>query len=161
MSIDLLVFLEYSPLVGNVFFFFLWIRRPPRSPLFPSTPLFRSVRATEVGPPHPGCRGTCRRAEIRTGFDTLGEWSRRSRQSLRSKRRRLRSRRYRRRRRLPLSSGLRRPRRSVGVRCVSSSWSGSALSRCCVWAGSRRHSSCTTRQQSPTSVRLLLSPAST
>src|SRR2546430_12929455 len=31
-------------------FFFLMIRRPPRSPLFPSTPLFRS--RVEVGPAH-------------------------------------------------------------------------------------------------------------
>src|SRR2546427_9132600 len=29
------------------FFFFLMIERPPRSPLFPSTTLFRSVRAAE------------------------------------------------------------------------------------------------------------------
>src|SRR4051795_10634275 len=28
-----------------IFFFFLMIRRPPRSPLFPYTPLFRSTRA--------------------------------------------------------------------------------------------------------------------
>src|SRR5437763_17193521 len=29
--------------VGVVLFFYLWLRRPPRSPLFPYTTLFRSV----------------------------------------------------------------------------------------------------------------------
>src|SRR3712207_8251509 len=33
-----------SILVGHVFFFFLMIRRPPRSTLFPYTTLFRSSR---------------------------------------------------------------------------------------------------------------------
>src|SRR5256885_14560527 len=44
------------------FFFFLRIRRPPRSPLFPSTPLFRS-HAGEVDPPPPPPlrRHLCRR----------------------------------------------------------------------------------------------------
>src|SRR3990172_387262 len=32
------------------FLFFLMIRRPPRSPLFPYTPLFRSVSHRSVGP---------------------------------------------------------------------------------------------------------------
>src|SRR5437899_5320374 len=36
--------------VWLVFFFFLMIRRPPRSTLFPYTTLFRS-RSTRVGPP--------------------------------------------------------------------------------------------------------------
>src|SRR5438874_11311950 len=31
-------------------FFFLWIRRPPRSTLFPYTTLFRSSRSRRVGP---------------------------------------------------------------------------------------------------------------
>src|SRR5260370_28847702 len=34
-----------SPRVESVFFFFLMIRRPPRSTLFPYTTLFRSIRA--------------------------------------------------------------------------------------------------------------------
>src|SRR5256885_5609095 len=34
----------------SFFFFFLMIRRPPRSTLFPYTPLFRSGRRAEVGP---------------------------------------------------------------------------------------------------------------
>src|SRR5262249_60469490 len=33
----------------SVFFFFLMIRRPPRSTLFPYTTLFRSVLVAEVG----------------------------------------------------------------------------------------------------------------
>src|SRR2546430_7718248 len=37
------VLLLYTPLVGSVsYFLFLLIRRPPRSPLFPYTTLFRS-----------------------------------------------------------------------------------------------------------------------
>src|SRR3712207_9452740 len=43
-------------------FFFLMIRRPPRSTLFPYTTLFRSVLlhhhpAAVVVPPQPGCQG--------------------------------------------------------------------------------------------------------
>src|SRR6266513_3541005 len=34
-------------------FFFLMIRRPPRSTLFPYTPLFRSRPAPTLAPPHP------------------------------------------------------------------------------------------------------------
>src|SRR2546427_8767088 len=33
----------FSPSIPNVFFFFLMIRRPPRSTLFPYTTLFRSI----------------------------------------------------------------------------------------------------------------------
>src|SRR2546427_10140705 len=42
------------------FFFFLMIRRPPRSTLFPYTTLFRSLRLSAegmAGPPHPGKKG--------------------------------------------------------------------------------------------------------
>src|SRR2546426_5859764 len=42
-----------------VFFFFLMIRRPPRSTLFPYTTLFRSVgdrRDRERGPEHPAAQ---------------------------------------------------------------------------------------------------------
>src|SRR5437660_7536886 len=35
---------DYSPSSPSYFFFFLMIRRPPRSTLFPYTTLFRSVR---------------------------------------------------------------------------------------------------------------------
>src|SRR5260370_33994468 len=38
------------PLRGFKDFFFLMIRRPPRSTLFPYTTLFRSVRGPEFGP---------------------------------------------------------------------------------------------------------------
>src|SRR5947208_12680261 len=38
------------------FFFFLMIRRPPRSTLFPYTTLFRSPRALNAALPH--CNGT-------------------------------------------------------------------------------------------------------
>src|SRR6266566_8267365 len=42
--------------VGFVYFFFLMIRRPPRSTLFPYTTLFRSRpgSAAELPPPPPG-----------------------------------------------------------------------------------------------------------
>src|SRR5258708_29682275 len=39
--------LMYAPI-----FFFLMIRRPPRSTLFPYTTLFRSSEKQPVGPPH-------------------------------------------------------------------------------------------------------------
>src|SRR2546422_7928816 len=43
---------QYSPLFG--IFFFLMIRRPPRSTLFPYTTLFRSlVVLRDAGPEHP------------------------------------------------------------------------------------------------------------
>src|SRR6266700_5599348 len=41
----------------SLFFFFLMIRRPPRSTLFPYTTLFRSVD-TSRAPGAPGCRCT-------------------------------------------------------------------------------------------------------
>src|SRR6185436_20884076 len=41
------------------FFFFLMIRRPPRSTLFPYTTLFRSLRGP-CPPRPPGCRGCAR-----------------------------------------------------------------------------------------------------
>src|SRR2546430_13719289 len=43
-----------------IFFFFLMIRRPPRSTLFPYTPLFRS-EFDEPEPPYLLVRGTLRR----------------------------------------------------------------------------------------------------
>src|SRR4051794_41743837 len=56
-TISFTVFPEIVPSIGNSFFFFLIILRPPRSTLFPYTTLFRSGRLfilggglTEVGP---------------------------------------------------------------------------------------------------------------
>src|SRR5256885_12297786 len=40
------IFFIHHSIVAFFFFFFLMIRPPPRSPLFPYTPLFRSVQAT-------------------------------------------------------------------------------------------------------------------
>src|SRR5476651_2859176 len=45
------------------FFFFLMIRRPPRSTLFPYTTLFRSRRRP---PRSAGCSGRCRRTPLRS-----------------------------------------------------------------------------------------------
>src|SRR6266566_6524474 len=51
-----------------VFFFFLMIRRPPRSTLFPYTTLFRSSPARARRAPSPCCRATrtWRRSEEHT-----------------------------------------------------------------------------------------------
>src|SRR2546422_9792750 len=46
-------------LLHNMFFFFLMIRRPPRSTLFPYTTLFRSLLVRGVQPGRPGA-GTAR-----------------------------------------------------------------------------------------------------
>src|SRR5256886_2186810 len=54
------------PLICFLFFFFLMIRRPPRSTLFPYTTLFRSQRARSgrgAGTVHRGDRSGARRAE--------------------------------------------------------------------------------------------------
>src|SRR6266849_4163456 len=58
-----------SPVLFSVFFFFLMIRRPPRSTLFPYTTLFRSLaKRYQPGPvaarPHPA--GACPRSEEHT-----------------------------------------------------------------------------------------------
>src|SRR2546430_15179238 len=39
---------DTHPLIRFFFFFFLMIRQPPRSPLFPYTPLFRSLLWTTI-----------------------------------------------------------------------------------------------------------------
>src|SRR5690349_22641404 len=52
-------------------FFFLMVRRPPRSTLFPYTTLFRSRR-----PPYPGRRGAAVRHTARSG--SLGRRDRKS-----------------------------------------------------------------------------------
>src|SRR2546430_5668246 len=42
----------WSPPYATLFFFFLMIRRPPRSTLFPYTTLFRSRKRPLLGPDH-------------------------------------------------------------------------------------------------------------
>src|SRR5256885_8624722 len=51
-------------LFGNVFFFFLMIRRPPRSTLFPYTTLFRSRGRSRLVP-------RADRAHVHESLDTL------------------------------------------------------------------------------------------
>src|SRR5215208_7473578 len=60
---------DHSPTVlFTLFFFFLMIRRPPRSTLFPYTTLFRSVRATGpwISPGSRGARPVTDRSEEHT-----------------------------------------------------------------------------------------------
>src|SRR5215475_13793725 len=57
-----------STSVWVVFFFFLMIRRSPRSTLFPYTTLFRSAAR------HPDRRGAGRRAEHRGGRGAAAGW---------------------------------------------------------------------------------------
>src|SRR6266513_3605753 len=60
-------------------FFFLMIRRPPRSTLFPYTTLFRSptCRGPRRGPSAPGCGASARRrseehtSELQSRFDLV------------------------------------------------------------------------------------------
>src|SRR2546430_9232967 len=57
-----------------VFFFFLMIRRPPRSTLFPYTTLFRSVLADWDLPAHRPQEGDARRDSARwTQLSALGD----------------------------------------------------------------------------------------
>src|SRR5256886_16171133 len=56
-----------------LFFFFLMIRRPPRSTLFPYTTLFRSPRARQPGPGRAAPRR--RAAEHSRPGDLLRRWS--------------------------------------------------------------------------------------
>src|SRR5687767_16037788 len=55
-----------SLLLSFSFFFFLMIRRPPRSTLFPYTTLFRSVGVTRL--PAPGPRGEIAARRRRQGI---------------------------------------------------------------------------------------------
>src|SRR3989441_11330086 len=48
-----------------VFFFFLMIRRPPRSTLFPYTTLFRSLAGRQAGDAHAGDPDPGLRAQVR------------------------------------------------------------------------------------------------
>src|SRR3712207_8936773 len=58
-----------------VFFFFLMIRRPPRSTLFPYTTLFRSPRGGRGGRPWRECR-RLRSIETRAGAEVQPRGSR-------------------------------------------------------------------------------------
>src|SRR5256885_17227478 len=49
VQIVLLMDARFNVLVGERLFFFLMIRRPPRSTLFPYTTLFRSARTYQSG----------------------------------------------------------------------------------------------------------------
>src|SRR6266702_5066109 len=55
-----------SPLLGSLFFFFLMIRRPPRSTLFPYTTLFRSLGACPCTSSWRATRRCARRSEEHT-----------------------------------------------------------------------------------------------
>src|SRR2546422_11270059 len=57
------------PILTSHFFFFLMIRRPPRSTLFPYTTLFRSpgAAARPHAVDHHRCRAICVRVPIRHG----------------------------------------------------------------------------------------------
>src|SRR5205085_12673645 len=44
-AVSSLLTLSHAPSLPHSFFFFLMLRRPPRSTLFPYTTLFRSIRA--------------------------------------------------------------------------------------------------------------------
>src|SRR5256885_7405944 len=56
----------------SFFFFFLMIRRPPRSTLFPYTTLFRSLRGLDVSIEVDGGIGPATTEEVvRAGADTL------------------------------------------------------------------------------------------
>src|SRR2546430_15071363 len=53
----LFVYCHFSVTPFSLIFFFLMIRRPPRSTLFPYTTLFRSRQRARGSPSSGGCRG--------------------------------------------------------------------------------------------------------
>src|SRR6266704_5699106 len=72
-----MVFVPYFSLSYFLFFFFLMIRRPPRSTLFPYTTLFRPPgvgplvrQGTENGPPS-HCRSEEHTSELQSRFDLV------------------------------------------------------------------------------------------
>src|SRR6266536_4355984 len=64
----------------SAYFFFLWIRRPPGSTLFPCTTLFRSPVGTDAGvvhggrPLHAPGRGEAARDRKSTRLNSSHEW---------------------------------------------------------------------------------------
>src|SRR5215204_6803229 len=60
-----MLFLSLFFCLSLLFFFFLMIRRPPRSTLFPYTTLFRSPSASRTSRGNPPWRRPVRRAESR------------------------------------------------------------------------------------------------
>src|SRR3712207_7479771 len=74
-----------NALICEEVFFILMIRRPPKSPLFPYTTLFRSHSPAKACPGLdrvPRCRGKCDQ-QSRIGAPPLGALSRRDRKSTR------------------------------------------------------------------------------
>src|SRR6478752_10427346 len=72
---SILTLLRYCSLLS--FFFFLMIRRPPRSTLFPYTTLFRSRRPAHCWSSSPSdcCGGTPSAGPIRAGPMSLGRYA--------------------------------------------------------------------------------------
>src|SRR5437899_12697868 len=52
-ALSFVIFICVHSVLSRYFFFFLMIRRPPRSTLFPYTTLFRSIQAASECNPHP------------------------------------------------------------------------------------------------------------
>src|SRR5574344_2631336 len=64
-------FISFQPISNNIIFFFLMIRRPPRSTLFPYTTLFRSTHMNKnitvtVNPEDEGNQALIKRSEEHT-----------------------------------------------------------------------------------------------
>src|SRR5258706_16397418 len=64
MSLNLSIYFDLTCRPRVLFFFFLMIRRPPRSTLFPYTTLFRSLQQAR---PHPGQPGVQFRLDLAQG----------------------------------------------------------------------------------------------
>src|SRR6266496_6311879 len=71
MCVPMLISKSFLHLPFGVFFF-LMIRRPPRSTLFPYTTLFRSTRS-RAGPRRPAAPGRCRRSAGRRSEEHTSE----------------------------------------------------------------------------------------
>src|SRR3712207_7628484 len=59
------------PLLISIFFFFLMIRRPPRSTLFPYTTLFRSLRAGVIASGATPAEAACYTGALRRRIEDL------------------------------------------------------------------------------------------
>src|SRR2546427_9291923 len=75
----MVAFLNHSPALCYLFFFFLMIRRPPRSTLFPYTTLFRSGLIQRVGKPRHIAVETSTRQPIDSHPDRLARGNKRRR----------------------------------------------------------------------------------